>query len=392
MLGITGTNGKTTTAFLVEAALRAAGRRVGTIGTIGFRVDGTTLPGTRTTVTTPESPDLMALLAVFAERGADSVVMEVSSHALALHRVDGVRFAVGAFVNLGRDHLDFHHTMEEYFEAKARLFEPGRCEVAVINVDDPYGRRLAERITASGAARLVTTGTGDVADYRIVDWRPTATGSIADIATPTGAHRIELALPGDYNVRNAVTALAMLDAVGVGPDAAAPGLVAAQVPGRMQVVDLGRGAPRAVVDFAHTPQAIASALSALPPGAPVVVVAGGRRRPRHGQASADGRGGGRGGRCGRGHRRQPRTEDPARDPRRGARRCPHARAGRGRCWRWATGGRRSSRDCAGPVPAASWPCSARGTSTGRTSDGRMLPFDDVAVLRECWARLSREER
>ncbi len=391
LLGITGTNGKTTTSYLVEAALRAAGRRVGTIGTVGFRFDGGTLAGNRTTVTTPESPDLMALLSVFAERGADTVVMEVSSHALALHRVDGVPFAVGAFVNLGRDHLDFHHTMEAYFEAKARLFEPGRCDVAVINIDDPHGRRLAERVARTEAARLVTTGTDASADYRILGWEPTAAGSRFDVRTPTGSHRLELALPGGYNVTNAVIALAMVEAVGVDPVTAAPGLATALVPGRTQIVDLGPGAPRAVVDFAHTPQAIGSVLSALPPGSPVVVVvgAGGDRdvfkRTPMGEAAAaaadvvivtdD----------------NPRTEDPtairagvlqgARTPARAALVLEVA----DRRAAILEGLRRAG---SGGVVAVL----GKGHEHGQDVGGRILPFDDVAVVRECWARLSREER
>ena len=125
--GITGTNGKTTTLYLITAALAAAGRTVATIGTIGAQVAGETIPMSRTTVTTPESPDLQALLAVMVERGADTVVMEVSSHALAMHRVDAVPFDVAAFTNLGWDHRDFHPTQEDYFEAKARLFLPGQA-------------------------------------------------------------------------------------------------------------------------------------------------------------------------------------------------------------------------------------------------------------------------
>ncbi|HET9128766.1 MAG TPA: UDP-N-acetylmuramoyl-L-alanyl-D-glutamate--2,6-diaminopimelate ligase [Propionibacteriaceae bacterium] len=391
LFGITGTNGKTTTAFLLEAALRAAGHRVGTVGTIGFRLDGEALASGRTTVTTPESPDLMALLAVFAERGARDVVMEVSSHALALRRVDGVHFAVAAFMNLGRDHLDFHHTMEAYFEAKAMLFEPGRCDVAVVNVDDPYGRRLADRVTASGAARLVTTGTGEGADYRILGWQPTARGSRVEMATPTGNRRFDLGMPGDYNVRNAVAALAMAEAAGVDLDAAASGLADAQVPGRMQVVDLGPGAPRVVVDFAHTPQAIESVLSSLPPGGPVVAVVGAggdrdvyKRGPMGASAGAgadvvivtdD----------------NPRTEDPAgirAGVLEGARTATRPRAvlevpdRRGAI----TEGLRRAR------PHGIVAILGKGHEQGQEVGGRVLPFDDVAVARECWAVVTEEAR
>ncbi len=156
LFGVTGTNGKTSvTVFLLEAALGALGRRVATIGTIGFRVAGRPLPGTRTTITTPESPDLQALLAVMREAGADTIAMEVSSHALALHRVDALTFGAAAFTMFGQDHLEFHHTLEEYFAAKTALFLDGHTRNAVVNTDDAWGRRLADLVRADGTARLV---------------------------------------------------------------------------------------------------------------------------------------------------------------------------------------------------------------------------------------------
>ena len=167
MVGITGTNGKTTTAFLAAAAL--ADRRVGTIGTIGFQLEGQSIPTSRTTVTTPESPDLQALLAVMADAGADAVALEVSSHALELRRVAGIVFDVAVFVNLGRDHLDFHTTMEDYFEAKARLFRPESARRAIINVGDPAGERIAARARARGL-EVVTVGSAE-ADYQISGFR-----------------------------------------------------------------------------------------------------------------------------------------------------------------------------------------------------------------------------
>src|SRR5581483_7800851 len=157
VVGVTGTSGKTTTTYLVEAGLFAAGRVPGLIGTIGIRIGGTDIAGA---LTTPEAPALQAQLAVMAERGVDTVVMEVSSHALAMNRVDGVRFAVGGFTNLSRDHLDFHSSMADYFEAKARLFDPAlpwHAGTAVVCVDDEAGRLMAERadnvITVSAAGR-----------------------------------------------------------------------------------------------------------------------------------------------------------------------------------------------------------------------------------------------
>ena len=278
MAGITGTNGKTTTAFLLESALRATGHRVGTIGTIGFRLEGRPLRSTRGTVTTPESCDLQALLAVMAERGADAVAMEVSSHALAFDRVEGVRFDVAAFTNLGRDHLDFHRTQEDYFEAKARLFTSGMTCRAVINADDEWGRVLAERVRATGDVELTTFGFGPAADYRVLAFGDSGTGG-EHVELDAAGRRLsfDIALPGRYNAANAATCVAMLDRCGVDLDSALPGLATAQVPGRMQRIHLPGDAPRVYVDFAHTPQAVASALSAVHGRTIVVVGAGGDR-------------------------------------------------------------------------------------------------------------------
>ncbi len=286
MLGITGTNGKTTTSFLVEAALRAAGRHCGLIGTLGYRYDGATLESSapRTTVTTPESAEVQALLATLAERGADTVVMEVSSHALSLGRVDAIEFDVAAFTNFGRDHLDFHGSVEDYFAAKASLFEPERSRAAVVNVDDPYGVRLAERLTARDARWVSTsldpTGTATYRPRQVVR-RPDGSAQVV-LVTPAGELTLTVGLPGDFNLHNAVTALALLDLAGVDLAAAAPGLADARVPGRMERVDLGTGAPAAYVDFAHTPQAVGAVLQALRTGSGrliCVLGAGGDRDP-----------------------------------------------------------------------------------------------------------------
>ncbi len=271
LYGVTGTAGKTSTTFLLAAALAAAGYRVGTIGTIGFALDGRQLASPRTTVTTPESPDLQALLGYLAGNGADAVAMEVSSHALALHRVDGLVFDVAGFTNLGRDHLDFHPTQEDYFQAKAGLFRDGRCRSAVVNTDDEYGRRLAAELRAGGAVRLVTTGAAG--DYRPLGSEPASDGtSRVRLATPTGEREFVLGLLGAFNLRNAATAAAMLELAGVDLDAALPGFATAFVPGRMQRVDLGPDAPGVVVDFAHTPEAVTAALAGLPPGRRIVVL------------------------------------------------------------------------------------------------------------------------
>ncbi|HRA06040.1 MAG TPA: UDP-N-acetylmuramoyl-L-alanyl-D-glutamate--2,6-diaminopimelate ligase [Propionicimonas sp.] len=272
LFGITGTTGKTSTTFLLAAALTAAGRRVGTIGTIGFALAGQSLTTARTTVTTPESPDLQALLAYLVEHDADAVAMEVSSHALALGRVDGLVFDVAAFTNLGRDHLDFHPDQEAYFQAKASLFRDGRCRAAAVNIDDDYGRRLAEEVRAAGL-RLVTTGYEAPADYHPLTREVLADGrSQVRVATPAGPREFTLGLFGAFNVRNAVTATAILDLAGIDLDQALPGFAEAQVPGRMQRVDLGAGAPSVVVDFAHTPESVTAALAALPEGRRIAVL------------------------------------------------------------------------------------------------------------------------
>ena len=260
VVGITGTSGKTTTSYLVEAGLRAAGRTAGLIGTVGIRVDGADLPST---LTTPEAPALQALLALMAERGVDTVVMEVSSHALALGRVDGTDFAVGGFTNLSRDHLDFHHTMAAYFEAKARLFDPAsplRARAAVVCIDDDAGRAMAARF---GNA-VTVSAEGRTADWRAGDAVTLAGGGQEfSVVDPTGTtHRLRTRLPGRYNIANCLVALAILDSVGVSPERAAPGLADASVPGRLEPVDRGQGF-LAVVDYAHKPAALRAVLETL---------------------------------------------------------------------------------------------------------------------------------
>jgi UDP-N-acetylmuramoyl-L-alanyl-D-glutamate--2,6-diaminopimelate ligase len=291
VLGVTGTSGKTTVAHLLEAGLVAGGRTSGLLGTVGVRIDGPD-PGRHrrlpSAFTTPEAPDLQALFAVMAEAGVTDVAMEVSSHALALGRVGGTRFAVAAFTNLSRDHLDFHADMEDYFAAKARLFD-GRAERAVICVDDSWGRRLAA--ATPGAVTVSTTGPAD--------WRATEAAVAADgtqsftAVSPRGAIPVRLRLPGAFNVANALVALAGLDAVGV-PAADAAGAVAQlAVPGRMQRVQQGQSF-LAVVDYAHKPAAVAALLDTLRAQVPgrllVVLGCGGDRdrgkRPLMGAAAA----------------------------------------------------------------------------------------------------------
>jgi len=263
MLAVTGTNGKTTTVAILAAALASLGRRVGTVGTLGFALDGVPLPSSRTTVTTPEAPDLQALFAVLRERGADTVVMEASSHALALGRVEPVVFDVAAFTNLGWDHRDFHPTQQDYFEAKALLFTPERTRSAVVSVDDDWGARLAERVRAAGLPLVTTSLDGTrPADVGAV-WQPLDGGSSVRVSTPGGAHDVMLSLPGEHNVRNLLTAVGTLLAAGLDVASAIPGFAEVTVPGRMERVRLPDGAPTVYVDFAHTPQAVAAALASV---------------------------------------------------------------------------------------------------------------------------------
>jgi UDP-N-acetylmuramoyl-L-alanyl-D-glutamate--2,6-diaminopimelate ligase len=292
VIGVTGTSGKTTTTYLVEAGLRAAERAAGLIGTVGVRIDGDDVPSS---LTTPEAPAVQALLAAMVERGVDSCVMEVSSHALSLGRVDGVHFAVGAFTNLSRDHLDFHPTMADYFEAKARLFDPDSpvcADTAVICVDDDAGRAMADR-----AANPITVSVTGPADWAVdaVTAGPGGAQEFTAVDSVGVHHRIGIRLPGRYNIANTLVALAILDSIGVAPEQAAPGLMAATVPGRLEPVDRGQGF-LALVDYAHKPGALRAVLETLRAGRPagrvaVVIGAGGnrdagKRRPM-GQVAAE---------------------------------------------------------------------------------------------------------
>jgi len=260
VLAVTGTNGKTTTSYLLEAALTAAGHQTGLIGTIETRMQTrgglVAVPAQRTT---PEAPDLQAMLALMAENGVRSVAMEVSSHALALDRVAGTAFEVAGFTNLSQDHLDFHGDLDAYFAAKARLFD-GRAAHEVVMVDDEWGRRLVGPNTVTASA----TGHAQ-ADWRAVQVS-TQGGLTAFLAQgPDGLQLpVRLGLPGDFNIANALLALAMLVCAGVDVQRAARGLASARVPGRMEVVAAGQPFS-AVVDYAHSPAAVEKVLQAMRP-------------------------------------------------------------------------------------------------------------------------------
>ncbi len=275
MFGITGTNGKTTTAYLMHAALDELGRHTGLIGTVETRIGDERVTSVRTT---PEAPDLHALLAVMCERGADACVMEVSSHAIRQHRVDGVRYAVAIFTNLSQDHLDYHGTMAEYFAAKAELFTPTRCERAVVCVDDEWGRLLAR---TAGVPVTTLSSEADVA----ADWRVVGEGPDFELVGPEGTLRLTCHLPGTFNLANtAAAALALLVSGVPASDVEVAMRREPAVPGRMERVQgtSGRsGGPRAIVDYGHTPDAVDVALAALRPSTPgrlvVVLGAGGDR-------------------------------------------------------------------------------------------------------------------
>ena len=282
VVGITGTNGKTTTAFLLRGILEAAGRQCGLLGTVTSYVGGQERP---TTHTTPEAIALQATFAAMLEGGDTACAMEVSSHALALHRADAIHWAVAVFTNLTQDHLDFHADMEEYFLAKRRLFE-AEPRTIVLNVEDPYGRRLAEEFPEA-----ITIGFGDDARLRAQDIESDASGTTFTV----DGHEHRVGLPGRFNVLNALCAVAAARALGVDDIAAAHGLAkAGTVPGRFQPVDEGQGFT-VVVDYSHTPDSLENALRAardLATGRVYCVFgAGGDRdrakRPLMGRVAAD---------------------------------------------------------------------------------------------------------
>jgi UDP-N-acetylmuramoyl-L-alanyl-D-glutamate--2,6-diaminopimelate ligase len=274
VVGITGTSGKTTTAFLVRELLEGAGRRTALLGTVKSVVAGREGTLARTT---PEAVDLQAAFAQMADGGDAVCAMEVSSHALELHRADAIHWAVAVFTNLSQDHLDFHPTMEEYFLAKRRLFEAGP-RVGIVNVDDAWGARLA------GEMDVTTVSVEGEADLRAVDVRPGLEGT--DFAVvDRGGTRLDLRSPlrGRFNVANAVAAVAVARALGVGDAAIAAALrTAAPVPGRLQPVEEGQGFA-VLVDYAHKPGALESVLDAardLTRGRVIVVFGAGGDRDR----------------------------------------------------------------------------------------------------------------
>lgn len=294
MIGITGTNGKTTTTYLCRTILEHARRRVGLIGTVAYQIGKTQIPAAHTT---PGAIELQALLSRMVNAGLDSAVMEVSSHALAMDRTAGCEFDIAVFTNLTQDHLDYHHDMEEYFAAKLRLFTglmPGAKPAkkrAIVNADDPR----AGRIIASCPAPVWTYGIRERADLRAESVRLSLTGTAFNVATPIGRALIESRLVGEHNVYNVLAAIGVALQEGLPLDVIADGIrQVANVPGRFERVEAGQPFT-IVVDYAHTEDALVrllDAASALKTGRIITVFGcGGDRdrgkRPKMGRAAAE---------------------------------------------------------------------------------------------------------
>lgn len=301
VVAVTGTNGKTTTVFLIREILEAAAVPCGLLGTVKQVVGGVEEEVVRTT---PEAIDLQATFRRMLDAGDRACAMEVSSHALALHRADAIHFELALFTNLTQDHLDFHADMEDYFQAKRRLFTELGPGTAVVNVDDPYGARLAGEIEC-----VTFSAEGAPADYSARDVSFDASGATFTVALgptgrfvnpgttnrPVGGLRVRTGMPGHFNVANALGGFAAAVALGVEPEVAARGLErAARVPGRFEPIDEGQGFA-VLVDYAHTPDSIENVLRAarrLTAGRLISVFgAGGDRdrdkRPKMGRAGGE---------------------------------------------------------------------------------------------------------
>ncbi|HET9418641.1 MAG TPA: UDP-N-acetylmuramoyl-L-alanyl-D-glutamate--2,6-diaminopimelate ligase [Chthoniobacterales bacterium] len=264
LAGITGTNGKTTTTFLLKHICEEAGLRCGLIGTVRYEVAERILPATRTT---PESLDLQELLAAIVNAGCRAATMEVSSHALAQERTRGIEWDVAVFTNLSQDHLDFHGTMESYFEAKARLFtelsaqQKKREPVAVVNIDDPYGEQLLRKI--DNTVSVITYGSGVRANFRASSYRARFGSTSYQLEARGRSYLVRLPLIGRFNVANSMAALAAATALGINLRQAVLSLAKSpQVPGRLEMVPAKRKF-QVFVDYAHTPDALLNVIKTL---------------------------------------------------------------------------------------------------------------------------------
>ncbi|MCD6638399.1 MAG: UDP-N-acetylmuramoyl-L-alanyl-D-glutamate--2,6-diaminopimelate ligase [Nocardioides sp.] len=380
VVGITGTQGKTTCARMLEQGLTAQGVPAAVVGTIGTRITGEDLP---TRLTTPEAPDLHGLFALMRERHVRLCAMEVSSHALALGRVDGVVFDVGVFLNLGRDHLDFHRDIDDYFATKARLFSAERSRRGLTNVDDEFGRLLLER---AEVPMLTMSTTGRDADWQAVDIDLSAHGATFTVVGPDTRLEARVGIPGAFNVANALAAIAAASTAGVDAEVVVGGIARGTgVPGRLERVDAGQDFT-VVVDYAHKPDAVEAVLRTLRPltsGRVIAVIgAGGDRdpgkRPLMGQIAA----------------REadvvvvtddnPRTEDPA-----AIRRAVLEGCARGDAECLEVGDRRLAiREALGRARTGDVVLIAgKGHETGQEVHGEVHPFDDrVVAVEELQAR------
>ena len=379
VVGITGTNGKTTTSYLVAAIFEAAGVRCGLMGTVAYRIGDRSFDATRTT---PEAPDVQGFMRQMVTAGCGACAMEVSSHALALHRVDATRFAAGVFTNLTRDHLDFHSDMDDYFAAKRRLFEmlPAGAP-ALINADDP---RAASLVETSGTP--VTYGIGKPADVSPGPLSFALTGLRFDVRTPQGSVHVRSRLVGKPNVYNILAAVGVTAALGVAPGAIERGLEQlAGVPGRFELASNPDDEITVVVDYAHTDDALRNLLETARPMATrrliTVFGAGGDRdrtkRPLMGMVAArlsdvavitsD----------------NPRSEDPARiieEVKRGAE--PEMRHGNAQVLTIADRREAIAEAVRRAGPGDVVLIAGKGHEKYQDVGGRTLPFDDVAVARE----------
>ncbi len=382
LVGVTGTNGKTTTCYLVESIARAAGKKVGRIGTVGYAFDDQERAATRTT---PEAPDFYRMLAEMREASADAVVTEVSSHALALGRVEGARFRVAALVSFGRDHLDFHGSLEGYFEAKALLFEmlDAGCATAVLPADDPVGGALARRTRA----RVVTFGRSPDASVRLQNERCDLGGCSAALDTAAGLVPVRTRLVGRFNLDNVAAAAACALAAGFPAESIPAGVAAlASVPGRVERVDQGQ--PFSVlVDYAHTPDALArllaSAREVVAGRLLLVFGCGGERdrgkRPEMGRVAAEGTD------LAFLTSDNPRGEDPVvilREVEDGVRRVP---GGTDRCRVIVDRAEAVHAAVAAARPGDAVLVAGKGHEATQTIGDRILRMDDRAIVREALA-------
>jgi UDP-N-acetylmuramoyl-L-alanyl-D-glutamate--2,6-diaminopimelate ligase len=262
VVGITGTNGKTTTAYMIRDLLRDGGFMPGLLGTVAYEIGEHSIPASRTT---PEAPDIHALFRKMRDAGCDSAVMEVSSHAIALQRIHGIDFAISVFTNLTQDHLDYHRDMETYFDVKAKLFHAREAAenrpVVVINIDDPWGRRLAEDERVE--AEVVTYGFGEDAMVRATAATVEGSGTRFRVHTPWGEAKIHLQLLGRFNIHNALAALSVGGLSGIALDGMAQSLAnIASIPGRLERIP-NRKHKQVFVDYAHTDDALRNVLETL---------------------------------------------------------------------------------------------------------------------------------